>query len=233
MNAIAPDPLAREAFVEAQLARAIATARAALYAARALSTTTGGKAARLTARRTVRAASTALNRAEAALAAEQRAELHAPHVQRVDHMQGGVMLREACVSVASGGRLMATSPLDRLHQRGTLSTAQRMAGGRYRSAWEAAGVGAFPCGLGGGAGGRSVPGSGNVRIERAAGSSLELDRLRGVLGTRGTSLVEHVVVHELSVDGWAARGRLNAQVAMGMLIMALDLLAEHCRREGR
>lgn len=218
------DPFLRPAFAEAALERGVQQARAVLHEARAAALAARGKADRANARKSVKQAAQALGQAEAALAAEQRGEDLAPAVQRRDQVQDGVVLREARVATQGGKRLALVDPLDRLFRRGSITAQQRVAGLRYRHAWEMAGHGAYPTGLDPDAGGRSPPQSGNRRIEAAVGSARELDRLRGMLGSTGTSLLEHVAVEGLAVDGWAMRHRVNAQVALGMLLMALDVV---------
>ena len=222
----APHPLDREAFADTILLLGVEAARAALQNARHAVLTAATKADRAAARKAVQHAAKALSDAEAAVAAEARGEEAAPAVQRRDLAQDGVTIRKARV-VQEGKRLVLVHPLDRMRARRSLTAAQCAAGHRYRQAWEAAGVSAYPIGMAGmEGGGGGVPGSGNWRIETACGRGADLAQMRAAVGAAGVGLVEHVVVQELDLAGWAARHGVNPQVVTGMFVFALTLLAE-------
>ena len=89
-----------------------------------------------------------------------------------------------------------------------------------------AGRDAYPIGLGGD-GGRGAPQSGNRRVEQAIAAGGDLDRARRVVGIFGTGLLEHIVVHDLTLAGWAEKKGESEHVAKGILVMVLERLAEH------
>ncbi len=223
-------PLDRAAFDETRRLIQVERARAALQDARQAVLSASTKADRCAARKAVQHAARALSEAEAAVVAEDRGEETAPAVQRRALTQDGVTLRDARV-VADGKRLALVHPLDRMRARGTLTAAQCAAGHRYRQAYEAAAAGAYAIATAAieGGGGRSVPGSGNWRIETAIGHGAELTKMRAVIGS-GVGLVEHVVVHELDLAGWAKRHDVNPQVVTGGFVFAMTLLADWADR---
>ena len=220
----APDPMETEAFRLPGLHRRVERAKAAHVAALAVMAASRGKGAAgvNAARKRLRTAHQVLTRAQAALKAEMEGEAAAPAVQRIA-IDG---IREPRVEMA-GKRAEIVTPLDRLLKRRTITPRQHAAGLRYRRAWEMAGMDAYPIGLGEGVGG--TPCSGNRRVEDAVGAGYELDRLRAMLTGQGAHLVEHVVVHDLDVSGWAAARtstgrRMDPQLAMGLLVGYLDVL---------
>ena len=222
------DPLTRPAFTEAKLLRDVQDARDALDRARVARTLGKSKNEKQRLGRAVSASGKALTVAEQALAAERRAAPYAEAVQRQAVVSDtGTVLRDPRIVVSSGKRAELQRALEWLLKRNTIDEKAYRAARRYRNAWERAGRDAYPIGLGGGAGGRSAPQSGNRRVEEAAASSADLSGARRAIGVFGSGMLEHIVVHDLSLDAWAEKQGVSNHVAKGVLIMVLERLAEH------
>lgn len=149
---------------------------------------------------------------------------------------GDVVLRQPVVE-RERGSLVRSNPLQRMHERGRhgsrsepLVTLRHVdAGRRYEAAWYLAGAGLYPVALDpeGTGNGQSRTKGGNVRVEQAAGSSADLDGARHAVGMFGAALLDHVVLEGRDVQDWARRKGVRHEVALGMLVMVLDRLAEH------
>lgn len=223
-----PDPMTTPAFRVAALRQGVATLERAVVRAKGVLDAAMGKAARDGVQRGLRLASGKLATARAKLAAEERGEQAAPAVQR-EEIGADVVLREPRVMLPDGARPVLVFPPDRLFARRSIDAKQLAAARRYRRAYEAAHRDAYPISMGESTGG-VAPGSGNRRIEEPVGASAELARMRAVLPPRMLNLVEHVVVHEGTIEAWAARqvtpkGRpMGAEAALGLFTGALDVL---------
>ena len=242
------EPISRPAFIASTLDARISESRAMLLQAKNAVRYAATRADKDVARRAVKASATALAVAEAARAAEEHGEKVAPSVQRREHgrtmstvigrsecgapIRGDrhVVIREPRVAVTSGAdgkRAELQSAIALLFKRGSLDARTFRAAQRYRRAWETAGMDAYPIGMAGGDGGHCAPGSGNRRIEDAVGSSEALQAARHAVGMFGAALLDHVVVHELTVSSWAQRHDSSPAEGMGYLKMVLVRLAEH------
>lgn len=242
-----------EAFRDAVLVQAVQDARDALARADCARRAAVGRVAKEKLRGAVSRARTKLTEAEHARAAELRGAEMADAVMRTDQvgptvptrvrtgeMRDGkhvvrieplpVTLRQAQVVVTARGRVEQVTALGRLVRDKSLTPAQGAALIRYREAHDAAHVGLYGTGLNPDAvgGGSSV--GGNARIESAAADGIALSKMRAALFPRGVALVEHVVVHGLTVTSWAlrqvsdSRTGMNPARAMGLLEAAADVL---------
>ena len=243
-----------EAFRDAVLTQAVQDARDSLARADCARRAAVGRVAKEKLRGPVSRARVKLVEAEHALAAELRGAEMADAVMRTDQvgpivptrvrtgeMRDGkhvvriqplpVTLRQAQVVVTARGRVEQVTALGRLVRDKSLTPAQGAALIRYREAHEAAASGLYGTGLNPDAvgGGSSI--GGNARIENAAADGIMLSRMRSALFPRGVALVEHVVVHGLTVTSWAlrqvsdSRTGMNPARAMGLLEAAADVLA--------
>lgn len=231
-DAPAEDPLARKAFVLAQMAVRINQARQHLQDARQAVLTTSGKAAKQAARNTVKLASRELSEAEAALVRENRGEQLAPAVQRGEIASDDAVLRHPRMIVGRTRQVELQPALERLYRREHITLTEYRAARRYREAWEMAGKNAYPIGLREDAG-RSTPVSGNHRIENGIGSNVVLDGARRAIGVFGTGLLEHLVIEGLTLGSWAERRGCTPAEAAGAFRMVMTRLAEHWRDERR
>lgn len=244
-----------EAFRDALLTQAVQDARDALARASCSHRAAIGRVAKEKLRAPLKRARTRLQDAEHALAAEARGAEMADAVMRTDQvgpivptrvrtgeMRDGkhvvhiqplpVTLRQAQVVVTARGRVEQVTALGRLVRDKSLTPAQGAALVRYREAHEAAAAGLYGTGLNPDAVGGGAPGSGNARIENSVAKGAALSRMRAALFPRGVALVEHVVVHGLTVTSWAlrqvsaTRTGMDPKHAMGLLMAAADVLAE-------
>lgn len=126
--------------------------------------------------------------------------------------------------------MRAACPLITIHQRGGLVTSGHLkAVTRFQDDWEI-GVGA-QTGERRAVGGGGSPADSYAEDRRLDAVARTTAALRAI-GGRGALIVLHVVLGEpdrerRDVAAFASRHRLNVQVAMGMLISALDRLEEY------